>query len=51
MLDADIKKYREMLDFKFNNAKDLELQWESKAYLDCLETLDAILKRNGLSIS
>jgi|TergutMp193P3_1026864.scaffolds.fasta_scaffold01548_3 hypothetical protein len=51
MLETDIKKFREMLDFKFNNAKDLDLQWEAKAYSDCLEMMDAILKKNGLSVS
>jgi len=48
MLDTDIKRFREQLDLKFNNAQDLELQWEAKAYLDCLNMLDSVLKRNQL---
>jgi len=48
MLETDIKEFREQLDFKFNNAQDLELQWEAKAYSDCLSMLDALLKRNNL---
>ncbi len=48
MLESDIKKFREELDFKFNNAQDLELQWEAKAYLDCLNMLDKVLKKNQL---
>ena len=48
MLETDIKELRAQLDFKFSNAKDLELQWEAKAYSDCLNMLDAVLERNNL---
>ncbi|MDR2579471.1 MAG: hypothetical protein LBC85_00560 [Fibromonadaceae bacterium] len=48
MLETDIKSLREQLDFKLNNAKDLELQWEAKAYSDCLDMLDTIIKKNNL---
>jgi len=48
MLETDVKKFREQLELKFNNAQDLELQWEAKAYLDCIGMIDAVLKRNHL---
>jgi hypothetical protein len=48
MLEADIKKFKEMLVLKFENAKDLELQWEAKAYGECINMLDPILKKNGI---
>ena len=49
MLEADIKKFKEMLDFKLDNARDQELQWEAKAYADCIAMLDPVLKKNGLA--
>ncbi|MDR3000625.1 MAG: hypothetical protein LBU89_05100 [Fibromonadaceae bacterium] len=48
MLETDIKKMREQLFFKLSNAEDLELQWEAKAYKDCMDMVDAILKANGV---
>jgi hypothetical protein len=48
MLETDVKKCRDMLELKLNNAQDLELQWEAKAYLDCLNMLEAVLKKNHL---
>lgn len=48
MLETDIKKFKEQLEFKFSNAEDLELQWEAKAYKDCIAMLDKVLKANGL---
>ncbi|GBU24997.1 hypothetical protein R83H12_01635 [Fibrobacteria bacterium R8-3-H12] len=49
MLEADIKKFRELLVLKLENAKDQELQWEAKAYADCIAMLDPILKKNGIA--
>jgi len=49
MLETDIKKFKERLVLKFNNAESLELQWEAKAYLDAINMLDIIFKENGLS--
>jgi len=49
MLENDVKKLREILVLKHENAEDQELQWEAKAYLDCLNMLDEILKKNGIS--
>jgi hypothetical protein len=48
MLDADLKKLKEHLTFKLNNAQDLELQWEAKAYSDCISMLDVVLKKNNM---
>ncbi|MCL2207423.1 MAG: hypothetical protein FWB90_04920 [Fibromonadales bacterium] len=48
MLETDIKDLREQLSFKLSNAQDLELQWEAKAYEDCINMLDSALKKNGL---
>jgi hypothetical protein len=48
MLDADLKKLKENLFFKLSNAQDLELQWEAKAYSDCITMLDNILKKHGM---
>ncbi|MCL2100922.1 MAG: hypothetical protein FWH22_04340 [Fibromonadales bacterium] len=48
MLETDIKKMKEQLFYKLSNAEDLELQWEAKAYKDCINMLDAVLKANGL---
>jgi hypothetical protein len=48
MLETDIKKFKEQLGYKLNNAEDLELNWEAKAYTDCIKMLDDILKKNGL---
>ncbi|MDR0516387.1 MAG: hypothetical protein LBH25_05010 [Fibromonadaceae bacterium] len=48
MLETDIKKYKEQLNFRLSNAQDLDLQWEAKAYSDCITMLDAILKKNNL---
>ncbi|MCL2282078.1 MAG: hypothetical protein FWC26_02030 [Fibromonadales bacterium] len=48
MLETDIKELRTQVDFKFNNAQDLELQWEAKAYADCLKLLDEVIAKNGL---
>jgi len=48
MLETDIKKFKEMLVFKLDNAKDQELQWEAKAYSDCIAMLDTVLKKNGI---
>jgi len=48
MLETDIKELRVQFDFKLNNAQDLELQWEAKAYSDCISMLDVVLKKNGL---
>jgi hypothetical protein len=49
MIDADLKKLKENLFFKLSNAQDLELQWEAKAYSDCISMLDVVLKKNGMS--
>ena len=49
MLENGIRKFKEQLVLKFNNAESLELQWEAKAYLDCINMLDVLLKENGLS--
>jgi len=48
MLENAVKKYKELLVLKLSNAESLELQWEAKAYLDCISTLDAVLKGNGV---
>jgi len=48
MLETDIKKFREILGLKLDNAKDLELHWEAKAYTECIAMLDPILKKNGI---
>jgi len=48
MLETDIKKFKEMLVLKLDNARDQELQWEAKAYADCIAMLDPILKKNGI---
>jgi len=48
MLETDIKRFKEQLVLKLNNAESLELQWEAKAYLDSINMLDVILKENGL---
>jgi len=48
MLEADIKKFRDMLGLKLENAKDLELHWEAKAYTECISMLNSVLKKNGL---
>jgi len=48
MLETDIKNFKEQLCFKLSNAQDLELQWEAKAYSDCISMLDTVLKKNGL---
>jgi hypothetical protein len=49
MLEEDIKKLREQLVFKFDNAESLELHWEAKAYSDCLNMLNAIFQKNNIS--
>jgi len=48
MLETDIKKFKESLVLAFENARDLELQWEAKAYGECIKMLDPILKKNGI---
>jgi len=48
MLEADIKKFKDTLGMKLENAKDLELHWEAKAYMECINMLNSILKKNGL---
>jgi hypothetical protein len=48
MLEADIKKFRKDLGLQLENAKDQELQWEAKAYGECIKMLDPILKKNGI---
>ena len=48
MLETDIKNLKEQLVFKFSNAESLELQWEAKAYSDCITMLDEVLKKNKL---
>jgi hypothetical protein len=48
MLEDDVKKFKERLVLKFDNAESLELQWEAKAYLDCINMLNDLLKENGL---
>jgi hypothetical protein len=48
MLETDIKKFRELMGFKLENAKDQELHWEAKAYEDCIKMIDDLLKKNGL---
>jgi len=48
MLEADIKKLKEQLGFKLSNAESLELNWEAKAYSDCIAMLDSIIKKNNL---
>jgi hypothetical protein len=48
MLEADIKNYKDNLLLKLSNAESLELQWEAKAYSDCIAMLDEVLKENGL---
>jgi hypothetical protein len=48
MLENDVKKFKERLVLKHENAESLELQWEAKAYLDCLNMLNELLKKNGL---
>lgn len=48
MLETDIKELRVQYDFKLCNAQDLELQWEAKAYSDCISMLDSVLKKNDL---
>jgi len=49
MLENDLKKFKERLVLKFDNAESLELQWEAKAYLDCLNMLNELFKENGIS--
>ncbi|MCL2260013.1 MAG: hypothetical protein FWC15_01505 [Fibromonadales bacterium] len=48
MLETDIKELRMKFDFKLSNAQDLDLQWEAKAYADCISMLDSVLKKNDL---
>jgi hypothetical protein len=48
MLESAVKKYKELLVLKLNNAENLELQWEAKAYLDCINMLDTVLKGSGV---
>jgi len=48
MLENDIEKFKEQLVLKHENAESLELQWEAKAYLDCINMLNELLKENGL---
>jgi hypothetical protein len=48
MLETDIKNYKNTLLLKLSNAESLELQWEAKAYSDCIVMLDEVLKENGL---
>jgi hypothetical protein len=48
MLETDIKKFRELLVLKLDNAENLELHWEAKAYTECITMLDSILKKNGI---
>jgi hypothetical protein len=48
MLENDVKAFREKLILKHENAESLELQWEAKAYLDCLNMFNELLKENGL---
>ncbi|MDR2732943.1 MAG: hypothetical protein LBB36_06980 [Fibromonadaceae bacterium] len=48
MLEVDIKKYREQLVFRLENAETLELHWETKAYSDCIAMLDMVMKKHGL---
>jgi hypothetical protein len=48
MLENDVKQFKERLVLKFDNAESLELQWEAKAYLDCINMLNELLVKNGL---
>jgi len=48
MLETDIKNFKEQLGFRLSNAQDLDLQWEAKAYADCISLLDMLLKKNNL---
>jgi hypothetical protein len=48
MLEKDVKNFKERLVLKHENAESLELQWEAKAYLDCINMLNELLKKNGL---
>lgn len=48
MLETDIQKFKLELALKLDNAENLELQWESKAYSDCIAMLDKVLEKNGL---
>jgi len=48
MLETDVKGLKEHFAFKLSNAQDLELHWEAKAYADCINMLDEVLKKNGL---
>jgi len=48
MLEKDVKELKERFVLKYENAESLELQWEAKAYLDCIKMLDEILKKNKL---
>jgi len=48
MLEADIKKLKEQLALKVSNAENLELNWEAKAYSDCMAMLDSVMKKNNL---
>lgn len=48
MLEDDIKKFREQIVLQQANAEALELQWEAKAFSECLDLLNVILKKNGL---
>jgi len=49
MLEDAVKKFKERLVLKHENAESLELQWEAKAYLDCINMLNGLLKENGIS--
>jgi hypothetical protein len=48
MLENDLKTFKEQLIFKLDNAESLELQWEAKAYSDCIIMLNDVLKENGV---
>jgi len=48
MLETDIKKLREDLGNKLDNAESLELHWEAKAYSDCITMLDTVIRKNKL---
>jgi hypothetical protein len=48
MLETDIKKFRDLLVLKLDNAENLELHWEAKAYTECIKMLDPIFTKNGI---
>jgi hypothetical protein len=51
MLETDIKKFKELLVLKLDNAENLELHWEAKAYSECITMLNSVLKKNGIEVN